>query len=274
VRRFGAKFPQSARRASLVKRLYPYLPSLQRQPAASLHAFFDPTHDDPGDPFFSHLPRWRTTSRLKMFFSGDVRSTLGGYDGRAELAAQLPDHFAAWDPFCQSQYLELAQLLPGYILSSQGDRMAMAHGVESRFPFLDRDVVDFASMLPPTLKMKALTEKYLLKQLARTLVPAAVWRRPKQPYRAPGAAVFLSSRGDYVDELLAPSRLQQDGIFDPSSVERLVRKSRERSVLSAGDDMALVGILSTQLLIHQFINHSPSVTYESAHSGTAHLHHR
>ena len=274
VRRFCAKFPGSARRASLVKRLYPYLPSLQRQPAASLHAFFDQTRDELDDPFFSHLPRWRVTSRLKMFFSGDVQSALGGYDGRADLAALLPDRFAAWDPFCQSQYLELAQLLPGYILSSQGDRMAMAHGVESRFPFLDRDVVDFASMLPPALKMKALTEKYLLKQMARTLVPAAVWQRPKQPYRAPGAAVFLSARCDYVDELLAPSRLQQDGIFDAPSVERLLRKLRERSTPSASDDMALVGIVSTQLLVHQFINHSPSVAYGTAYSGTANVRHR
>jgi asparagine synthase (glutamine-hydrolysing) len=86
--------------------------------------------------------------------------------------------------------------------------------------------------------------------------------------------VFLSSRCDYVDELLAPARLQQDGIFDAPSVERLLRKSRERSALSASDDMALVGIVSTQLLIHQFVNLSPSVAYGTAYSGTANVHHR
>jgi asparagine synthase (glutamine-hydrolysing) len=273
LRRFWAKFPDSARRASLVKRLYPYLPSLQRQPAGSLRAFFDHARDDPGDPFFSHLPRWRVTSRLKMFLSGEIMSAIAGYDGRAEFAAQLPAEFSTWDPFCQSQYLEMSQLLPGYILSSQGDRVAMAHGIESRFPFLDPEVVQFASTLPPTQKMKALREKYLLKQIARDLVPADVWRRSKQPYRAPGASALLTAaHAGYIDDLLAPSQLRHDAIFDEAAVQRLVRKCRERSSLSIADDMALVGIISTQLIVHRFINHFPTVTHGTSYSGTADLH--
>jgi len=90
-----------------------------------------------------------------------VRSEVGDYDGRAELAGRLPAECSTWDPLCQSQYLEMAHLLPGYILSSQGDRVAMAHGVEGRYPFLDPDVVAFAATLPPALKMKVLNEKYL-----------------------------------------------------------------------------------------------------------------
>src|SRR5882672_1157196 len=57
IRRFWSKDPSSARRASLVKRLYPYLPQLQRQPAAALRAFFHVAPDDLGNPCFSHLPR-------------------------------------------------------------------------------------------------------------------------------------------------------------------------------------------------------------------------
>jgi asparagine synthase (glutamine-hydrolysing) len=279
VRRFWAKFPESTRRALLVKRLYPYLPALQRQPAASLRAFFDDARGDAAHPCFSHLPRWRVTSRLKMLLSDGVRSAIGAYDGRADIASQLPAGFGAWDPFCQAQYLEMTQLLPGYILSSQGDRVAMAHGVESRFPFLDPELVQFASTLPPTLKMKALNEKYLLKQAARGLVPPAVWQRSKQPYRAPGAAVFFSAAGrGYVDDLLAPARLERDGIFDPAAVQRLVAKGVSRAsdptrgTLSVADDMALVGIISTQLILHRFINHFTPVGHGTAHSGTAHVH--
>jgi len=274
LRRLWAKFPQSARRAALVKRLYPYLPSLQRQPAAAVRAFFDDVRDDLRDPCFSHLPRWRVTSRLKMFLSDDVKSAIGAYDGRDDVVAQLPPGYDRWDPFCQSQYLELTQLLPGYILSSQGDRVAMAHGVESRFPFLDPDVVAFASTLPPMLKMKALNEKYLLKRAARTLVPPAVWQRSKQPYRAPGAKVFFASHNDYVDELLAPSRLQRDGLFDAPAVERLVNKCRERAALSVTDDMALVGIVSTQLIVHRFINHFSTVAHGTSYSETTDIYHR
>jgi asparagine synthase (glutamine-hydrolysing) len=208
-----------------------------------------------------------------MFLSGEIMSAIAGYDGRAEFAAQLPAEFSTWDPFCQSQYLEMSQLLPGYILSSQGDRVAMAHGIESRFPFLDPEVVQFASTLPPTQKMKALREKYLLKQIARDLVPADVWRRSKQPYRAPGASALLTaSRAGYIDDLLAPSQLRHDAIFDEAAVQRLVRKCRERSSLSIADDMALVGIISTQLIVHRFINHFPTVTHGTSYSGTADLH--
>jgi asparagine synthase (glutamine-hydrolysing) len=274
VRRFSSKFPASTRRASLVKRLYPYLPNLQRQPAASLQTFFDGTRDDPADPCFSHLPRWRVTAGLKRFFSEAIRSAVSSYDGRAQLASRLPPEYADWDPFCQSQYLETAHLLPGYILSSQGDRVAMAHGVEARFPFLDPNVVSFASGLPPALKMKVLNEKYLLKQVARNLIPAPVWQRSKQPYRAPGArALFAAGRHGYTDDLLSSSQLQRDGIFEPSAVERLVRKFRAGTAIGLKDDMALTAIISTQLIVNRFINHFTTVTHGIIGPATANVHH-
>jgi asparagine synthase (glutamine-hydrolysing) len=272
VRRFCAASPASSRRALLVKRLYPYLPNLQRQPAAALRAFFDEGRDDPRDPCYSHLPRWRATSRAKLFFSDAMRAAINCYDGRAEVASRLPASFDTWDPLSRSQYLEIAHLLPGMILSSQGDRVAMGHGVEGRFPFLDRDVVGFAATLPPSMKMKVLQEKYLLKQVARDVVPSSVCRRSKQPYRAPGATTFLSAAAnDYVVDLLAPDQLRRDGIFDSSAVERLVRKARTSSSISATDDMALVGIVSTQILVHCFINHFNAMTHGSSYSGTANV---
>src|SRR5205085_7754187 len=128
-------------------------------------------------------------------------------------------------------------LLPGYLLSSQGDRVAMAHGVESRYPFLDPRVVELASALPPQLKMRVLNEKYLLKHIARDLVPTAVWRRHKQPYRAPGARVFFGPAGrSYVEDLLSPAQIRRDGIFHPERVSRLVQKFRSGRAESAGDE--------------------------------------
>src|SRR4029078_6835206 len=92
--------------------------------------------DQPDDPVFSLLPRCATTRILPQFFSADLRAELAGYDPLEGLRARLPRAVAGWHPLSQAQYLETAHLLPGYILSSQGDRMAMAHGVEGRFPFL------------------------------------------------------------------------------------------------------------------------------------------
>jgi asparagine synthase (glutamine-hydrolysing) len=175
------------------------------------------------------------------------------------LQSGLPAAYASWPAFCQAQYLEAAHLLPGYILSSQGDRMAMAHSVEGRYPFLDYRVIEFAAKLPPVLKMKVLNEKYLLKCIAAGLVPESVRRRAKQPYRAPdGKSFFGDARTDFVADTLSAGKLRRDSIFDPESVGRLVQKFRAGTAIGVKDDMALVGILSTQLVVDQFIHRDGS----------------
>jgi asparagine synthase (glutamine-hydrolysing) len=260
IRAFWASQPESVRRPLLLRRLYPYLNQVQAQSDAYLKAFFR-GDVGPVSPFYSHLPRWQLTSRLKVLFSADVKAELASYDAYDELSDTLPTGFDQWDLFSRAQYLEMAVLLPGYILSSQGDRMAMAHGVEGRFPFLDHRVVAFAARLPPSLKMKVLKEKYLLKLATRQLVPSAVRQRPKQPYRAPEASSFVTPdrRGrqeDYVEALLAPGRVSEDGIFDPSAVSRLLSKARSGRMIGIKDNMGFLGVLSTQLVVDRFIRPS------------------
>jgi asparagine synthase (glutamine-hydrolysing) len=241
-----------------LKRLYPYLPNLQTQSDAYLQAFFHVKSEDRSDPFFSHLPRWGLTGRIKMFFSDDVKARLKTYDAYAEMKNLLPVEYFGWDGFSQAQYLEAAHLLPGYILCSQGDRVAMAHSVEGRFPFLDYRVVEFASKIPPHLKMKVLNEKYILKQAVGKLIPPSVKKRPKQPYRAPEAQSFIGgrqpARNEYVEELLSKDRILKDGIFNYEAVLNLTKKIQGGQVIGIKDNMALVGILSTQLVVDQFIN--------------------
>ena len=254
IRRFMSRCPSSRRRPSLLRRLYPYLPALQTQPDAYLAAFF--RAGDADDPCFSHVPRWNSTSQLKRFYSADLRARMNGYDARSDLRNGLPPRQAAWDPLARAQYLETAHLLPGYILGAQGDRMAMAHGVEQRFPFLDHRVVEFGASLPPRLRMKVLQEKYLLKHATAGLVPDRIRLRSKQPYRAPDAPSFISAHGqspDYVSALLSPARVREDGLFDPAAVDGLVAKLRSGRPIGMRDHMALVGILSTQLVVDQFI---------------------
>lgn len=154
-----------------------------------------------------------------------------------------------------AQYLESVLLLPGYILSSQGDRVAMAHSVETRFPFLDHRVTQFAASIPPTLKMKVLNEKYILKRCAERLVPRSIARRTKQPYRAPeGKSFFVAGKArDYVEEALSPQRIRKAGIFDPAAVQSLLEKFRQGVAIGIKDNMAMTGIVSTQLVVDQFI---------------------
>src|SRR5690606_18170438 len=131
-------------RPLLFKTLYPYLPNVQGQSADYLAAFFGAGMVD-GDALASHRPRMRSTAAAKLFFSGDLKAMLAGHDAAETMLAQLPEEFHRWHPQHQAQYLETRFLLPGYILSSQGDRMAMANGVETRFPFLDHRLVELAN---------------------------------------------------------------------------------------------------------------------------------
>jgi asparagine synthase (glutamine-hydrolysing) len=262
IRRFWARYPDSKFRPILLRRLYPYMNSLQAQSDAYLRAFFHVGKEDRESQFFSHLPRWNTTSKLKVFFSKDTAESLKGCDAIHTLEGLLPNRYEQWDHFSQSQYLEAAHLLPGYILSSQGDRMAMAHSVEGRFPFLDYRVVEFASRLSPQLKMKVLNEKYLLKAAVGDLIPGTIRNRHKQPYRAPDSQSFRAGGKEaplfeYVEELLGPRAIQEGGVFDSGAVGKLLAKARQGQIVSMKDNMALVGVLSTQLVIDRFIKNFP-----------------
>jgi asparagine synthase (glutamine-hydrolysing) len=255
VRQFWARQPNSKWRPLLLRRLYPYLGGLQSQPMKYLEAFFRTGLASRGDPLFSHLPRFATTRRITQFYSADMRSTINGYDPLEELRGTLPADFASWHPLSRAQYLETGCLLPGYILSSQGDRVAMAHAVEGRFPFLDHRVVELGASLPASMKLKSLREKYLLRRTLGRHLPSEIVERPKQPYRAPDSESFLKGKGhEYVEALLSPGAIARAGYFEPRAVQRLLQKCRNPvGPVSTGDNMAFVGILSTQILHATFV---------------------
>ena len=254
IRRFWGENLESKWRPLLLKRLYPYMPDMQRQPPEYLKHFFRVSSADLSSPFFSHLPRWELTAKLKSLFSADVRAELNDYDALGELGQSLPSGFCGWPHFSQAEFLEAKYLLPGYILSAQGDRMAMAHSVEGRYPFLDYRVVEFAAKLPERLKMKVLNQKYLLRKAFAGMIPASITRRPKQPYRAPdGKSFFGLTAPEYAHEVLSPHAVAQQGIFDSGAVNTLANKFKAGRANGVKDNMAIVGILSTGLLVRQFI---------------------
>lgn len=249
VRRFCGRQPESTRRPRLFQRLYPYLPGLKQQSPEYLARFFSFGSEALDDPLYSHRPRFRSTAAAKLFFSADLRQAIGDYDAAEDLATRLPADFHRWHPLHQAQYLETAILLPGYILSSQGDRVMMANAVEGRFPFLDHRVVAFAASLSPEAKLLGLKEKHILKQAARGLVPAAIIDRPKQPYRAPDSETFAAPHAPaYLDTVLAPERLADGGLFNVQAVGKLKEKVLKAQVTGFRDNAAFVGILSTELL--------------------------
>lgn len=254
IRQFWARNPNSKFRPLLLKRLYPYLDLSKDQALGYLQSFFGVGLDQPALPYFAHLPRWVTTAKCKAFYSAELNDHLRE-DPYAALAASLPAAIGGWTSFNQSQYIESKTLMSGYLLSSQGDRMLMKNSVEGRFPYLDHRVIEFANRLDPRLKMKVLREKYLLKRALRDRVPTSILERHKQPYRAPDADSFRDAgSAAYVDDLLAPQYVRDCGYFDPQKVALLRKKLGRGLISSAKDNMALVGILSTQALHKLFID--------------------
>ncbi len=254
VRRFCAAQPNSKRRPLLLRKLYPYLPRLRSQSQRYLEAFFGGQATSLDDPLYSHLPRFRTSAGAKGFFSSDLRAQLGNYDALAEMRERLPADFMRWHPLSQSQYLESAYLLPGYILSSQGDRVSMANGVEGRFPFLDHRLIELASRIPPRLKLKGLVEKHILRESVKDMLPDVIAQRPKQPYRAPESRAFLRSRvGATVLDHMSRANVGAAGYFEPEFVARLVEKCEKLPSTGFRDNLAFVGILSTQVWHEAFV---------------------
>ena len=256
VRRFWARQPDSIRRPRLLERLYPYLARSPVAQQAMARQFFGRNLAGYRSAGFAHETRWQTTGALQRLLSPAMRT---GRDAPAELLADLPSDFAGWTPLAQDQYLECRTLLAGYLLSSQGDRMLMAHSVEGRFPFLDPNVIALANSLPDSYKLKVLDEKHVLKRVAAGAVPAEILARKKQPYRAPDAAALIDA--PYVDELLSEPALRESGVFEAKPVAQLLHKCRARrhGQFSNADNMALVGVLSTQLLHRQLIAGRPEV---------------
>lgn len=246
VREFCRRAPQSTRRPRLFDRLYPYLAPAGRSGAFWRRFFLDA--GAPDDPLLSHLPRFQLTGRIKEFYRADLRAAAERDDPLQELRDSLPAGFGRWSSLHRAAYLELVTMLSPYLLSSQGDRMAMAHGVEGRFPFLDHRLFELAARLPERVKLRGLREKLILRRWARGVVPAEVLRRRKQPYRAPDVPAFFGpGEPPYVRELLSREALERTGYFEPAPVQKLVDRCRANQAVGFRENQALVGILSTQI---------------------------
>lgn len=258
IRRWVSRSPGSEWRPRLLERLYPYLANSPGAGRAMTRQFFSSGLDRVDAPDFAHMLRVAATRRTLQLFNDEWRERVSAWDPVAALAAELPKEFGSWCPLERDQYVEAHTLMSGYLLSSQGDRMAMAASVEARFPFLDHRVVEFACRLPTRLKLRGLREKVLLKKSMAAELPRSIVGRSKQPYRAPDVSSFFRDGQPlpYVADLLSPTRLRAAGMFEPVAVGRLFDKCRSGRAIGFADNMAFVGVLSTMLLHEQFIRRS------------------
>jgi asparagine synthase (glutamine-hydrolysing) len=226
-----------------------------------MQSFFARGLGDVDDPIFSHLIRWGNTSRIKSFFSAELRDAIGDYDGYRQVRENLPSDYGKRDYLSKAQYLEMSIFLSNYLLCSQGDRVAMAHSVEIRMPYLDPRVMEFMARVPAKWKILGTNEKYILKKAFQNILPDQIVRRPKHPYRAPIKQSLLNGKtSQLTQEMLSEKSLKKTGLFDSNKTAKLLHKILDMDSPGEIDGMALVGILSSQIIYHQFIENFSNKT--------------
>lgn len=257
IKHFWAKDPKSKYRPLLLKKLYPYIPQISKANSNILKMFFGYKLNETTSPIYSHLLRWNNTSRINNYLSKEYKNSINGHDVISVIEAQLDDKLDGYDYLTKAQWIELNFFMSKYLLSSQGDRMAMANSVEGRYPFLDHRVIEFCMKLNPDLKLNGLNEKYLLKKMMKGRLPEPILNRSKQAYRAPIRSAFFSEEMPvYLKDMLSEEKIADFGIFNPEFVTQLKNKMELNKQVSEIDNMAIAAILSTQILHDLFVNKS------------------
>ncbi|MEL7146000.1 MAG: asparagine synthase C-terminal domain-containing protein, partial [Bacteroidota bacterium] len=125
------------------------------------------------------------------------------------------------DRINQRSYLDYKLRLVDHLVSDHGDRMALANSIEVRYPFLDKDFVEFSTQVPTELKLKDFTEKYILKRMAGRFVPKQIIEREKFGFVAPGSPYLLQNNVEYINDLLSYDLIKKQGFFNPDRIEEL-----------------------------------------------------
>jgi len=268
IRNFWAREPESEWRPALLKRLYPTLPLSASRARFYLETFYKSGLSETDKFYFSHIPRINTTTKIKDYFTDDVKAQVKDHDSVEAFRSHIPESFYKWRHILRAQYLEARSLLSGYLLSSQGDRVSAANSIEGRYPFLDHRVVELGARIPPWYKIMGLKEKLVLKKAMAKELPVEITDRVKQPYMAPDSNSFFQKDSPaYISEMLDEISLANAGVFNTQFVAKLMAKCARlyHAHLSFKDNMSFIGILSTQLLIDRYIdNFVPAETLEQS----------
>ena len=192
-------------------------------PAADILAFHAKRQDGPGTALGAHLRRFEADPVDDLFTAGEDP------DGHAVLLTALRRLAAGFDrtgPAERSGLVDMHTFLIGYGMTCLGDRAGTGCGVEGRYPFLDRELVEYSLSLPTEWKLSgAFQEKHILREAFREEIPARIAARGKFGMRVPGAEALLPDRrDDWVADVLSPASVRATGFLDAEAVARLARR--------------------------------------------------
>lgn len=164
------------------------------------------------------------------------------------------DRLRGRHPLHKRSYLDFKLRLGHHLIADHGDRMTMANSIEARYPFLDIDLVEFCTQIPPDLKLNGFSEKYILKKAAGELIPREIVEREKFGFVAPGSPVLLRQKIDWVYDLLSYERIKRQGYFNPDTIEYLKKQYAQNDFklqLTLDDDLLIV-VLTFGLFLELF----------------------
>jgi asparagine synthase (glutamine-hydrolysing) len=206
---------------------------------------------------FQELYGFFSLSR-ERYYSKSTKEALAGTTPYEALEAPL-ERMKSWHPVNQGLYWGARIHLPGHLMSSKGDRIAMNSSVEARYPFLDDDVISYINRLHPRWKMRGLQEKYILRRLGERYLPYDVAWRKKGMFRAPLDSFFAKNMPAYIDQLVSPESLRKTGYFDVDAVTLWAERMRNGQVpfyRRSAVEIGLVGVVATQLWHHTYVDGS------------------
>jgi len=213
----------------------------------------------------SWIQPWISTLELvRPLLHADLQAELADYDPVAAIADALdPTMIEERHALDKAQYTWSKTMLEGQILNWGGDRVDMANSMESRPAFLDHTLAEAAVQVPPELRIRGTTEKWILREAVKGVLPELLYKRPKFAFMAPPAHTD-ERKAARVDQLIArylsPDALRRAGLLDTPAVGAFLDGYRgDRDPVSlVRKDALLNHLLCVQILHEQFIERRPS----------------
>lgn len=176
------------------------------------------------------VPSWIETfsarsAKMQDLLAGDFRDRFGSYDSYHSLFSGLDvrSQLNGREPVNQSLYLWSKTLLPTYILTVLGDRMEMGHSIEGRVPFLDHHLVEVIRSQPVSMKIRGMTEKFVLREAVRDVITDTVYKRQKHPFLSPPATLNPKEKlSSMVHDTLRGKTLAAIPYFDQKKIVGLL----------------------------------------------------
>ncbi|MEL6183203.1 MAG: asparagine synthase (glutamine-hydrolyzing) [Myxococcota bacterium] len=196
-----------------------------------------------------------TLERVRPLLSASVRAELEGYDPGSAIAARIdPGQVVGRHPLDMVQYTWSKTMLEGQILTWGGDRVDMANSMESRPAFLDHHLAEFAVQIPPELRIKDGTEKYVLREAMKGILPRVLYEREKFAFMAPPSSTDPEKAARVralAEAWLNPGRIEEAGLFSVDAVQAFLDEAwaeDDAHAAGANKDIILNHLLGLQML--------------------------